>query len=227
MPSLIGMKSPFKYPPNIIDPIFSELSKSHEVSMRSISFIANSFLLVLIVVANVHPSSNAQEQTSDIATKLAEICRKHNVPAMSAAVVNAKGLVKSDRFGVRKRGTSDKVDLSDRFPLGSNTKSMTAVLAAVMVETGKIEWETTISDVWPKAKDADIHPKLRKVTLGQLLSHQSGLPANISDISAPAWASFFDEKQTPTLERQRMLKLVISCQSMRPSSLPPIGQLFT
>ncbi len=50
-----------------------------------------------------------------MAAKLAEVCRKHDVPAMTAAVVNASGLVKSQCFGVRKRGTSDKVELSDRF----------------------------------------------------------------------------------------------------------------
>jgi CubicO group peptidase (beta-lactamase class C family) len=179
--------------------------------MKPMFYIARSFLiLALNFVASIHSSLNAQEQTSDIAAKLAELCRKHDVPAMSAAVVNAKGLVKSDSFGVRKRGTSDKIDLADRYPIGSNTKSMTAVLAAVLVEAGKIEWKTTIGDVWPKAKDADMHPKLRNVTLEQLLSHQSGLPANISDISGQAWVNFLEDKQSPALERRSMLKLVLS-----------------
>ncbi|MCA9138814.1 MAG: serine hydrolase [Planctomycetales bacterium] len=148
--------------------------------------------------------------------KLAEICRKHEVPGMVAAVVNGKELVAAACFGVRKRGTSDKMELSDRFPIGSNTKSMTATLAAVLVESGKIDWDTTIGEVWPSATDKDIHPKLRSITLDQLLSHQSGLPANVSDISGAAWASFFAEKQTPTLERRRMLKLILSPAPTQP-----------
>jgi CubicO group peptidase (beta-lactamase class C family) len=185
--------------------------------MKPMSYMARSLLpLVLSVVMNIFSSLGAQEQTSDVADKLAEICRKHDVPAMFAAVMNSKELVKSDCFGVRKRGKSDKVDLSDRFPIGSNTKSMTAVLAAVMVESGKIEWTTTIGDVWPKAKDADIHPKLRKVTLEQLLSHRSGLPADIPDISVSAWAGFFEEKQTPLMERRRMLKIVLAPAPTQP-----------
>lgn len=142
--------------------------------------------------------------------KLAEICRKHDVPAMTAAVVNAKGLVASDCFGNRKREIADEVELSDRFPIGSCTKSMTATLAAVMVDAGKIDWKTSIGDVWPKATDDDIHPKLRTVTLDELLSHQSGLPADISDISDRAWAGFFAEQQSPVLQRRRMLKLVLA-----------------
>ena len=185
--------------------------------MRIVSYIANSYLLlVLIVVANIQSSLWAQDQSKEMVAKLAEICRKHDVPAMTAAVVNAKGLVKADCFGVRKRGTSDKVDLSDRFPIGSNTKSMTATLAAVLVEAGKIEWETTIGDVWPKATDKDLHPKLRKVSLDQLLSHQGGIPGNISDLSNEAWAKHFEEKQSPTLERKAMLKLALSKAPSQP-----------
>ncbi|MEQ1825877.1 MAG: serine hydrolase [Pirellula sp.] len=185
--------------------------------MKSRSYIASSFLLLaLVVVAHFQTSLNAQDQSKEFATKLAEICRKHDVPAMSAAVVNSKGLVQSQCFGVRKRGTSDEVELSDRFPIGSNTKSMTATLAAVLVEAGKIEWETTIGEVWPKATDKDLHPKLRKVTLDQLLSHQGGVPGNISDLSKEAWAKHFEEKLSPTLERKAMLKLALSKAPSQP-----------
>ncbi|MEO8271723.1 MAG: serine hydrolase, partial [Aureliella sp.] len=179
--------------------------------MRYVSTVSKwLFALGMILTTGIASTAFAQSQTKDLAEKLAEICRKHDVPAMTAAVINANGIVKADCFGVRKRGTSDKVQLSDRFPIGSNTKSMTATVAAVLVDAGKIDWTTTIGNVWPKASDDDIHPKLRTVTLDQLLSHQSGLPANISEISEQAWASFFDEKQSPTLERRRMLKLVLS-----------------
>ena len=177
---------------------------------RNLSVARSSVFLSLLVATSIASTSVAEDAATDIATKLAEICRKHDVPALAAAVVNAKGLVTSDCFGVRKRGTSDELEMSDRFPIGSCTKSMTATLAAVLVDAGKIEWNTTIGDVWPTATDADIHPKLHTVTLDELLSHQSGLPGDISDISGQAWASFFEEKQSPVLERRRMLKLVLS-----------------
>ena len=185
--------------------------------MKLIPSVSRSIILAsLLAASTICSTSNADEPTKEIAAKLAELCHKHDVPAMTAAVVNKNGLVQSNCFGVRKRGTSDNVELSDRFPIGSNAKSMTATLAAVMVDAGKIDWKTTIADVWPKASDDDVHPKLRAVTLDQLLSHQSGLPGNISDISAQGWASFFDEKQSPTLERRRMLKLVLSKAPAQP-----------
>ena len=83
----------------------------------------------LIALLCIGFALHAEAQSNEMSTKLAEICRKHDVPAMVAAVVNGQGLVAAECCGVRKRGTSDKVELSDRFPIGSNTKSMTAALA--------------------------------------------------------------------------------------------------
>ena len=164
------------------------------------------FSAIVISVVSAQTSSAQDKAPDALAAKLAEICRKQNVPALSVATVNSDGLLQSQCFGIRKRGANDKVQLSDRFPLGSCTKSMTATLAAALVESGKIAWDTTIGDVWPTATDEHIHPKLRSITLDELLSHQSGLP---SDLSGRAWLSFFDEKQSPPLERRRMLKLLL------------------
>tara|TARA_R110002049_G_scaffold2750_2_gene21680 strand:+ start:547459 stop:548679 length:1221 start_codon:yes stop_codon:yes gene_type:complete len=184
---------------------------------RSTAMLRLAFCIGLAAGALSAPltlTANAQGNPSaSLSAKLAEICRKHDVPALAAAVVNTDGLVQSECFGSRKRGTSDKIDLSDRFPIGSCTKSMTATLAAVLVEAEKIDWNSSIGDVWPKASAADIHPRLRNVTLDELLSHQSGLP---SDISGQAWASFFREQQAPVLERRRMLKLVLSKPPTQP-----------
>ncbi len=185
--------------------------------MKNVLSVAKAFVfLSLLASACICSTCRAEDQTKEMAAKLAEICLKHDVPAMTVAIVNAGGLVQSQCFGIRKRGTADQVELSDRFPIGSNAKSMTATLAAVLVESGKIDWDTTIGDVWPNATDKDIHPQLRKITLDQLLSHQSGLPANVGDISGQAWANFFEEKQSPTLERRRMLKLVLSPAPTQP-----------
>ncbi|WP_253154869.1 serine hydrolase [Stieleria tagensis] len=150
-----------------------------------------------------------QAQKVRLGAKLAELRRKHDVPAMAVAVVNKQGLVEAECSGDRKRGQSDKVELTDRFAIASNTKSMTATLAAVLVEAGKIDWTTSIGEVWPAATDDHIHPQLKAATLDDLLSHQSGLPANISDSSAQEWPSFFREEIAPALERRRMLRIVL------------------
>lgn len=178
------------------------------------------FLTMLIGVCHylcVHcQSSSAAEAVvsdEDLKNTLAALCQKHNVPSLTIAAVRSGEVLAMECSGVRKRGTNDAVELSDRHPIGSCTKSMTATLAAVLVESGKIEWSTTLGDVWPQAPAKKLHPALREVTLNELLSHQSGLT---TDLGGTKWISFFEEKASPPKERRRMLNLILHRKPKHP-----------
>lgn len=173
------------------------------LTQAAASVVALSVLACYVVAAEPAPSDN------ELKAMLAEVCRKHNVPSLSIAVVRSGEVVATACHGVRKRGSDEAVELSDRHPLGSCTKSMTATLAAVLVEAGKLEWETTIAQVWPRAQAKHLHAALRDVTLDELLSHQSGLPSDLKDLQGKEWRSFFEEKASPTLERRRMLEIIL------------------
>ena len=67
--------------------------------------------------------------------------------------------------------------IQDRFHLGSDTKAMTALLAAMLVEEGKLRWDSTVAEVFPELA-AGMTPGLKGVTLVQLLSHTSGIPSD-------------------------------------------------
>ena len=129
--------------------------------------------MCLFTTACFSASAGAQYQSQELTKKLEELTRKHKVPSMAFAVAKSSGVATAGCFGVRKRGENSEVQLSDRRPLGSCTKSMTGTLAAVLVDAGKIQWTTTIGEVWPQATGDSIHPDLRDVTLDDLLSHQS------------------------------------------------------
>jgi CubicO group peptidase (beta-lactamase class C family) len=164
-------------------------------------------------------ASEPRSPATELKDMLADTCRKHNVPSLSIAVVRSGGTVTTECSGVRKRGTDEAVELSDRHPLGSCTKSMTATLAAVLVDTGKLDWDTTIGQVWPRADEKHLHPTLREVTLNELLSHQSGLASDLKelkDLKGDVWLSFFEEKATPPLERRRMLNLILAVKPEHP-----------
>lgn len=181
-------------------------------------------LTVAIILANCAiprcaVASEPESSEAELKQTLADTCRKHNVPSITIAVVRAAGIVTTQCSGVRKRGTDDAVELSDRHPLGSCTKSMTATLAAVLTEAGQIEWETTIGQVWPRADEKHLHPVLRDVSLNELLSHQSGLAADLRDMKDATegdWLSFFEEQAGPPLERRRMLKLILPSKPAHP-----------
>jgi D-alanyl-D-alanine carboxypeptidase len=74
-------------------------------------------------------------------------------------------VIRSDRLATDVAGAAR---LSDRFHLGSNTKAMTATLAAIAVERGLLDWTTPAAAVL----DVDGSPE---VTLERLLAHAAGI----------------------------------------------------
>jgi CubicO group peptidase (beta-lactamase class C family) len=113
-----------------------------------------------------------------ISDTLRPLPKKHGVPALAGAVLTSRGLEAVGAVGVRKLGTDVPVTTSDLWHLGSDTKAMTAAMIGALVERGTLTWETTIPEVFPDVAPA-LPEGLKKVTILHLLSHRSGLPANI------------------------------------------------
>ena len=93
---------------------------------------------------------------------------------MVAAVLRGERIIAHGVAGVRKRGTAERITLDDRFHLGSCTKAMTATLVAMLVEEGKLNWTTTLGELFADTVKP-LHPAWEKVTLRQVLAHRSGL----------------------------------------------------
>ncbi|MBS0250735.1 MAG: serine hydrolase, partial [Proteobacteria bacterium] len=72
---------------------------------------------------------------------------KYALPSLAAAVEKNGMLVAVGAVGVRVAGTTIPVTVDDRYHLGSDTKAMTATLAGMMVEEGKLRWNSTIGEV--------------------------------------------------------------------------------
>lgn len=152
-------------------------------------------LACLISFLNVFENLKAQDTGvrpsgpfTDLDSQMLETVRlKHQLPALATLVIIDGKMVATNAVGFRKHGTADVVTVHDRFHLGSVTKSMTATLAAILVEQGKISWTTTIGESFPEL-GAQLHKDYREVTLEQLLAHRGGAPENApKDLWAAAW----------------------------------------
>src|SRR6185369_13581125 len=67
---------------------------------------------------------------------------------MVAAVLRGERIIAQGVAGVRKRGAAERITLDDRFHLGSCGKAMTATLVAMLVEEGKLNWTTTLGELF-------------------------------------------------------------------------------
>jgi CubicO group peptidase (beta-lactamase class C family) len=110
------------------------------------------------------PEKRRVAQMRPLDAELEPVRAKHGLPALAAAVVKDGAIVTAGAVGVRVHGTDIKVTIDDRFHLGSDTKAMTATLAAMLVEEGKLRWDSTIGEVLG-GEAPGINPKLAAVTL--------------------------------------------------------------
>jgi CubicO group peptidase (beta-lactamase class C family) len=97
-----------------------------------------------------------------------------DVPAMGVIVIRHGEVAELGVTGTRSAHGRIPVTTADQWHLGSITKSMTATLAALLVEDGVIGWDTTAADVWPEMAN-NINANFRGITLRQFLSHTSGM----------------------------------------------------
>lgn len=112
-------------------------------------------------------------------TRLEKVRRRHDLPDLGAAIVIEDRVVAASVVGVRKYGTNIAATRDDPFHLGSITKVMSAALIATFVDEGLLRWDTTMEEMYPELLRM-MQPGYRKVTVLQLLSHTSGLPAATS-----------------------------------------------
>jgi CubicO group peptidase (beta-lactamase class C family) len=99
------------------------------------------------------------------------------LPALAAAVVTAGRITAAGALGTRRVGTTIPITLDDRFHIGSDTKAMTALLAAMLIESGKLHWRSTVGSIFPELTAA-MAPGVAGIVLEQLLSHTSGVASD-------------------------------------------------
>ncbi|MEO9871887.1 serine hydrolase domain-containing protein [Ekhidna sp.] len=86
--------------------------------------------------------------------------------------------------GVKRNGSNRLIDFDSKFQLASNTKAITATIAADLVEDGVIEWDSKLLDVVPELSKC--HESYHNLTLSQLLNHRAMLPA-FEDNKSKEW----------------------------------------
>jgi len=135
--------------------------------MRRQRFQHRSLIPTLMLVATVIVSGAAQAK--GIRDLLSSALELHGVPAMAAAVITSDRILEMDAVGVQRLGWPSSVLATDRFHLGSLTKAMTSTLLAVLVEEGRLHWETRVMDVFSELA-ASAHRDFRHVTVEDLVS---------------------------------------------------------
>jgi len=117
---------------------------------------------------------SAEPLPSDLDSYIESGMAKWQLPGMSIAVVKDGEPILLKGYGVREVGKPDPVDADTLFAIGSASKAFTATALGMLVDHGKVNWNTRVHDIDPDLKLSD--PWITKeIRLSDLLSNHSGL----------------------------------------------------
>lgn len=164
------------------------------------------FLVVVVRLVRVlvfgRPRSSSSGAVLDLASRLESDRAAHKLPSIAAAVFVGDAVVSEAAVGVRKLGAPAAVTTADKWHIGSCTKAMTATLMAMLVDEGKLDWSTTVAEVFGPSEATG----LGSVTVDELLTHRSGLDANLSPgLRSDAWRAA-EAGEAPDKARTRIVR---------------------
>jgi CubicO group peptidase (beta-lactamase class C family) len=101
--------------------------------------------------------------------------QKLGVPGVSIGLIQDGKVIFQGGFGVRELGGKAKVDADTLYIIASNTKALTTLMLAKLVDEGKLTWETPVTAVLPSFKLGDVDTTGR-VKIKHLICACTGLP---------------------------------------------------
>lgn len=141
-----------------------------------------------VSLAGVDPLLLTAERQAELEAYISMMLEKTGVPGASVAVVQNGEVVYQQGFGVRDLSAADPAPVTPETPetpetlmmIGSITKSMTATMAATLVDDGTLTWETPVVDLLPEFTLVD--PELgQELTIRNAFCACTGLPQQDED----------------------------------------------
>ena len=98
-----------------------------------------------------------------------------DVPGVSVVLFDQGSTLIEEGFGVRERGRPEAVTADSLYLIASNTKPLTTLLLAKLVDEGHFSWETPVTQIYPsfKLSDPDV---TKRVLVKHLVCACTGLP---------------------------------------------------
>jgi len=132
----------------------------------------------------------SQSEWSDLKEFFEKTLELWHVPGLAVAVVKDGEVILCEGCGVRHIGNSDPITPETLFPIASCTKAFTALSLGLLVDAGKLDWDTPIKHYLPTFQMWDPFATER-LTPRDLLSHRSGLPGH----DMLWYASYFNRRE--------------------------------
>lgn len=145
---------------------------------------SSSTVALLGPAAATTPTGSGSVGDGELASRLEAIRGKYRLPALIGMSFGPDEIHEIGVTGVRALGHSEPATTDDDWHIGSLTKSMSATIAAMLVERGRIAWNTTIADSFPELAPS-VLAQYGSIRLEELLTHTAGITQDRT--APPGW----------------------------------------
>jgi CubicO group peptidase (beta-lactamase class C family) len=139
------------------------------MNRRGFGMAALAFSSAGVVRADPPATPDAASGQADL---IGPILTQTGAPALAGVVVTPDALPWLEAQGTRKAAGADPVTTKDSWHLGSNTKAMTAVVYARLVEKGQAKWGATVGEIFDGLR---VDPAWASAPIEAFMEHRAGL----------------------------------------------------
>jgi len=104
-----------------------------------------------------------------------DVMQQFGIPGVGLSLIDGGKVAFQGGLGVRTLGKPDPVDADTLFLAASNTKAMTTLLLAELVDEGKLRWDEPVTEAYPDFRLGDAETT-RQVLVKHLVCACTGLP---------------------------------------------------
>ncbi|MFK2915652.1 beta-lactamase family protein [Dyella koreensis] len=120
-----------------------------------------------------HPLDAARIET--LKTFVDNARKAYDVPGVAIGLIDHGKVVFAGGFGVRELGKPEPVDADTLFMIASNTKALTTLMLARLVDQHRFDWNTPVTKVMPEFRLGDA-ATTRQVEIRHLICACTGMP---------------------------------------------------
>jgi beta-lactamase class C len=117
---------------------------------------------------------------TEFETLAQNLVKGQKVPGMAMAIVQGGRVLSARGYGVTDVGQPETVDENTVFRLASLSKSFAATATGMLVNDGRLRWDSRVIDYYPTLQFSEPRASLQ-LTVADVLSHRVGIGHNAFD----------------------------------------------
>jgi len=143
------------------------------------AFTLRSIVLLLLFQVSFLYAQITPVQVDSLVT---DAMNHFSVPGVAVGIVKDGEIIYNKGFGLQNiDDESGKVDEHTQFAIASNTKAFTSAALAILVDEGKLTWQTKVREIIPEFTLYNSYVS-DNFTIEDLLTHRSGLGLGAGDL---------------------------------------------